>query len=317
MSSYPSRSFSIAFLALFTLLQAPDSLARAGKGSSFGSRGSQTWSAPRSTTITPNWSRPMERSMTPPPRPMDRPAVPMGAAPGMMSRAPMMNGYRPSFTARHPMLAGFAGGFLGAGLFGLLSGHGLFGGMANGWSFLGILIQILAVVFFVSLLMKLWRKPSQPGMTPGVTGSPASGYPPQQRVPVSLKSEDFTAFQSLLLQIQSAWSAQNMNALKSMTTPEMAQYFGEQLSDLASRGARNILSNVQFLQGDLSEAWREGTLTYATVAMRYSLIDVTTDNMGNVIDGSQTEPQTVTELWTFVKADGRGNWVLSAIQQAG
>lgn len=302
----PSRPFLFAFLALFTLLQAPDSLARAGKGSSFGSRGSQTWSAPRRTTLTPNFSRPMERSLTPPPRSMGRPA-----APGMTARGPMMNGYRPSFAARHPMLTGLAGGFLGAGLFGLLSGHGLFGGFANGWSFLGMLIQILIVVFFISLLVKLWRRPSQAGNTA------AQGMTSQQRLPVSLKPEDFNAFQSLLLQIQSAWSAQNMNALQSMTTPEMAQYFGDQLSDLASRGARNILSNVRFLQGDLSEAWREGSLTYATVAMRYSLIDVTTDSLGNVIDGSQTEPQTVTELWTFVRADGRGNWVLSAIQQAG
>ena len=100
-----------------------------------------------------------------------------------------------------------------------------------------------------------------------------------------------------------------------MTTPEMASYFNEQLSDYASRGARNVTSNVRFLQGDLSEAWREGNLTYATVAMRYSLIDVTTDMMGNVIDGSTTAPVNVTELWTFLRADGRGNWVLSAIQQ--
>ncbi len=34
--------------------------------------------------------------------------------------------------------------------------------------------------------------------------------------------------------------------------------------------------------------------------MRYSLIDITTDQMGHVIDGSQTEPQIVTELWSFV-----------------
>lgn len=308
---HPSPHFILAFLTLFILLQAPDGLARAGRGSSFGSRGSQTWSAPRSTTITPNWSRPMERSLTPPR--LTGPAAPMrGAAPGMMPRSPMMNGYRPSFAARHPMLTGLAGGFLGAGLFGLLSGHGLFGGFANGWSFFGVLLQILIVIFFISMLIKLWRRPSaQPAANPN------NGYPPQQRLPVSLKPEDFTAFQSLLLQIQSAWSAQNVNALSSMTTPEMTQYFGEQLSDLSSRGARNIVSNVQFLQGDLSEAWREGNLTYATVAMRYSMIDVTTDNMGNVIDGSQTNPQVVTELWTFVRADGRGNWVLSAIQQAG
>lgn len=97
------------------------------------------------------------------------------------------------------------------------------------------------------------------------------------------------------------------NVLSHSSSPASAR--GERSIDLASRGARNIVSNVQFQRGDLSEAWREGSLTYATVAMRYSMTDVTTDSMGNVIDGSSTEPVTVTELWTFVRADGRGNWI--------
>ncbi|QHI95371.1 TIM44-like domain-containing protein [Aristophania vespae] len=306
-----SRSLLLGLLTVPLLIQTPDSLARAGRGSSFGSRGLHTWSAPKRTSITPNWSRPMERSVTPR-QPATR--APYGAGPGMMGRSPMAGAYRPSFAARHPIMTGLAGGFLGAGLFGLLSGHGFLGGFSNGWSFFGIIIQVLIIVFFISLIRRLWRRPSQPST---MTNMPNTGFEPQQTMPVSLGAEDYNVFQTLLLNIQAAWSAQNLNAIKAMTTPEMAQYFSEQLSDLASRGARNIVSNVQFLQGDLSEAWREGSFTYATVAMRYSLLDVTTDSLGNVIDGSQTEPQTVTELWTFVRADGRGNWVLSAIQQAG
>ena len=46
-----------------------------------------------------------------------------------------------------------------------------------------------------------------------------------------------------------------------------------------------------------------------------TVIDVTTDLTGRVVDGSPNERQTVTELWTFVRARG-GSWLLSAIQQA-
>jgi predicted lipid-binding transport protein (Tim44 family) len=68
--------------------------------------------------------------------------------------------------------------------------------------------------------------------------------------------------------------------------------------------------------GDLAEAWREGHVEYATVAMRYSLIDYVADRAtGRVVDGDATHRGEVTELWTFRRASG-GQWLLSAIQQA-
>ena len=71
---------------------------------------------------------------------------------------------------------------------------------------------------------------------------------------------------------------------------------------------------MKLLQGDLSEAWREGDKEYATVAMRYSLLDRYVERAtGRAADGSD-QPQEATELWTFVRARG-GNWLLSAIQQ--
>jgi len=94
----------------------------------------------------------------------------------------------------------------------------------------------------------------------------------------------------------------------------MLSYFSEQLADQASQGARNEVSDVRLLQGDLAQAWREGNRDYATVAMRYSMIDVTRDTSGRVVDGDLMEHVTVTELWTFVRSSG-GQWILSAIQQ--
>jgi len=72
---------------------------------------------------------------------------------------------------------------------------------------------------------------------------------------------------------------------------------------------------VKLLQGDLAEAWREGDKEYASVAMRYSLVDRFVDRAtGRVAEGNES-PQEATEVWTFTRAPG-GSWLLSAIQQA-
>ena len=72
---------------------------------------------------------------------------------------------------------------------------------------------------------------------------------------------------------------------------------------------------MQLLKGDLAQAWSEGRREYATVAMQFSMVDVTRDGEGRVVDGSPTERQIVTELWTFLRSPG-GRWLLSAIQQS-
>ena len=107
-----------------------------------------------------------------------------------------------------------------------------------------------------------------------------------------------------------------MHALQTVATPEMVSYFAEQLTDQVSRGVRNSVTDVRLDKGDLSEAWSEGAREYATVAMRFSMLDVTRDASGRVVDGSDRERVSATELWTFVRAPG-GQWLLSAIQQAG
>ncbi len=81
-----------------------------------------------------------------------------------------------------------------------------------------------------------------------------------------------------------------------------------------ARNVVNKISDVKLLQGDLAEAWREGDTDYASVAMRYSLVDKTVDRAtGRLVEGSE-QPNEVTEVWTFVRPRG-GNWELSAIQQ--
>ena len=68
------------------------------------------------------------------------------------------------------------------------------------------------------------------------------------------------------------------------------------------------------MQGDLAEAWREGDTDFASVAMRFSMVDKTVDrSSGRLVEGSE-QPSEATEVWTFLRTRG-GNWELSAIQQ--
>lgn len=293
----PKASLLVLMLAA-TSLSLPGADARPGGGYSIGSRGGRTYSAPPPTRTSPFAVRPMDRSAA------------QSAAPyGTMANRPYGGAYN-GYPQRHPFMTGFVGGLLGAGLFGLLSSHGLFWGFHGLTSLIGFLFQVAIIGAIV-----LWLLRRLGGASRRIpSGSVASGG---GNTTVTITPDDYRAFQRLLIDIQAAWSSQNLRALSTMATPEMVSIFNEQLSEYASRGARNVTSGVQFQQGDLSEAWRERNLTYATVAMRYSLFDITTDMSGNVIDGSSTERLTVTELWTFVKADGQGNWVLSAIQQTG
>ena len=222
------------------------------------------------------------------------------------------------------------GGLVGAGIGGLLFGGGLFNGISGFGGFLGFLLQIFLIVFVVRWLFRMFAGQRQPafagmgnlfarsGMPPQgpmsgpMSGSGMGGRPGTQ--PVAVAPADFTAFEQNLKAIQAAWSQHDLNALRALATPEMLSYFSEQLSDQASRGVVNTVADVRLEQGDLAQAWAEHGREYATVAMRFSAIDVTRDRTERVVDGSPTERQMATELWTFVRSPG-GHWILSAIQQ--
>src|SRR5207253_4527139 len=116
--------------------------------------------------------------------------------------------------------------------------------------------------------------------------------------------DDFNTFERLLGEIQTAYGREDLASLRSRLTPEMLSYYAEELSENASRGVINELSEVKLLQGDLAEAWREGDKEYASVAMRYSLKDRYVDRAtGRTADGSD-QPQEATEVWTFMRTRG-------------
>jgi predicted lipid-binding transport protein (Tim44 family) len=302
---------SLAVPVMFAISAAD---ARVGGGGSSGSRGGRTFAAPPSTSTAPNAAQPFNRTMTQPGSPgMGAPAA-AGGAGGFFNRPGM------------GMLGGLAAGFLGAGLLGMLFGGGMFSGLGGLSSIFGLILQIGLIIIVVRLAMSWWQRRNTPA--PAYAGPGAAAGPGPQTnfrtgtgfglgsgsAPLEIQPADYEAFERLLSEIQAAWSNEDVAKLHTLATPEMVSYFSKDLEENKARNDINKVTDVKLLQGDLAEAWREGDTDYASVAMRFSLVDKTLERgTGRLVAGSE-QPIEATEVWTFVRPRG-SNWELSAIQQ--
>jgi predicted lipid-binding transport protein (Tim44 family) len=301
-----------------------DAARRSGGG--FGSRGNRTFTPPAATQTAPNQAAPINRSVTQPQAQQRPGTVGQAAQPGGMFGG-RMGGF----------MGGMMAGFLGAGLLGMLFGGGLLGGLSGLSGFLGLLIQVVLVVIVARLAWSWWQRrqqqqspayaaaagpslrnmsddagpQSQPSYGGGSGAAPLAGGSDS----IEIGEADFNAFEKRLADVQAAYSAEDIAGLRRLATPEVVSYFAEELSDNASRGVVNTISDIKLLQGDLAEAWREGDTEYASVAMRYASLDYTAErDSGRLVEGDK-EPFERTEIWTFRRSHG-GEWMLSAVQQA-
>jgi len=319
------RLFSLFAALAVVFSMATVDTAEARRGGSFGSRGTRTFQMPAPTNTAPNVTQPVQRSMTP--------------NPGTSAANPAAGVAQP----RGGFMSGFGGslfrGLMFGGLLGMLFGAGFggFGGM------LALIAQVAIIGGLVWLAMRFFRGSQRPASAGGPNAysyeGSGGGYQPrsnplgglgasmggrqQQQArrdapsdEIGISEQDLESFESMLTRVQTAYSQENYAALRSLTTPEMMGYLSEELGNNASNGLKNEVSDVKLLQGDISEAWREGGSEYATAALRYSSIDFTRDrNSGRVVDGDAERASEATELWTFVRPRG-GDWKLSAIQEA-
>ncbi|RDJ25024.1 hypothetical protein DWF00_17625 [Bosea caraganae] len=323
--SLARRGRVIALIAGALVLVPMLAEARPGGGRSSGSRGARSESAPAPTNTAPNGAQTFQRSATPSPA---QAAPAAGAAAAAQAARPSM--------ARNLMM-GLGAGLLGAGLFGMLSGAGFFSGLASFAGMLGFLLQIGLIAGAIFLAVRFFRRRSEPQLATANGPMAREAYQPEQPQPVArsmfggfgggaapapkpieltLASEDFGHFERLLTEVNDAYSKEDQQALRERLTPEMAGFFADDLAENAKKGLIDRVSDVKLLQGDLAEAWREGESEYATVAMRFSLINTLTERTtGRIVEGHASIAQEATELWTFVRPRG-GDWKLSAIQPA-
>ena len=297
-------------LALPVVAAVSSADARVGGGFGSGSRGTRTFAPPPSTSTAPGGAQPFNRTITQP------------GSPGIGAPASAGGSFfnRPG----RGLLGGLAAGFLGAGLLGMLFGGGMFGGLGGLSSIFGLLLQIGVIFIVVRLAMSWWQRRHEtaaayagPVAGPAASSSfrTATGFGlGSGSAPLEILPADYEAFERLLSDIQAAWSNEDVAKLHTLATPEMVSYFTKDLEANRARNVVNKVSATKLLQGDLAEAWREGDTDFASVAMRFSLIDKTVDRTsGRLVEGSE-QPSEVTEVWTFLRPRG-SNWELSAIQQ--
>ncbi len=318
-----------------------------GKGGSMGSRGSKTFAPTPGTATAPNAAQPMNRTMQQP----GAPGMAGPAAAGAAAKGGFFN--RPGMGMLGGLAAGFLGAGLLGMLFGggLLSGLGSFASIIG----LLLQVALVVIVVRLAMKWWQRRNQNQTASAyAGPSGSqqqyngpdanqasqtnhaygaqqqgqeapqaaPRSalggfgfGGSRQDERPVEIQPKDYEDFERLLTEVQAAWSKEDVDALGKLATPEMTSYFAKDLAENKAANDINTVSDVKLLQGDLAEAWREGNDEYASVAMRFALVDKTLERGTNrLVAGSET-PTEATEVWTFIRSNG-GNWEVSAIQQA-
>ena len=109
--------------------------------------------------------------------------------------------------------------------------------------------------------------------------------------------------------------ARDMSAARDSMTPEMYARMQGQCADLRAQRRINRLENIAVRSTEVTEAWQERGQDFVTVVFTANVLDYTTDEAGQLVDGSRTEPVKFEEFWTFVRPVGPGAWRLTAIQQ--
>ncbi len=192
----------------------------------------------------------------------------------------------------------------------------------------GILLLLLllgaaAVFYFLKI-----QRPSLPDFS-GITGrDPSNDKLPTKRSATtrqklsvdSVTTADKADFQQLLIDVQRAWSKQDLTELRQFVTPEMLNYFSAALADNTSQDIRNHVEDVVLLRAEILEVWTEEAKQYVTAGLRWSARDYNLSltkqrgEPGYLVEGSEEIPTESGEAWTFMRIQ-EGKWRLSAIQQ--
>jgi predicted lipid-binding transport protein (Tim44 family) len=309
--------------------------ARGGGGFSSGARGgssSMGIGSRGSRTHQDNGAKPIEQSTTA--KPSMTPPPTNAANSPTAQPAPATS---PSWFQRNPLLAGIAGGLAGTWI-----GHMLFGATessakttdteepASSSSSFGLILLLMAVGAGALYYFKKSRRTAAPvfsglsqsttarGSLLDISSNNTTSRPATDAYTVT--AEDKAAFQQMLIDIQSAWSAQDVAGLRRCLTPEMLSYFSTALAEDHSRGVQNHVEGVELLKGDVREAWSEDTTDYATVDLHWNARDYTVSTTiprgehGYLVEGSEDTSSESSEVWTFMRVRN-GQWLLSAIQQ--
>jgi predicted lipid-binding transport protein (Tim44 family) len=299
----------IAILLATTTIFETSSFARVGGGRSFGSRGSRSYSQPTRSYQQPSPSRQQ---------------------------------YYPSQTPRQQsgsflrsLSGGILGGFLGGMLFRSL-GFGSGGPGVGGIGLFDILL-ICGLGYMIYRMIMRRRQESYGNQAPPPTDYHMDSYSyAQPEVPLYPTEDadlstglayirqmdatfDENRFRDLAMdiffRIQGAWMNRDLSPITGYLSDEMRRILQQDVDRLLRDRKINRLENIAIRNTDLVEAWQESGQDFITVRFYANLMDYTTDETGNLVEGNRTEPVKFEEYWTFTRPVGAGPWKLSAISQ--
>jgi predicted lipid-binding transport protein (Tim44 family) len=316
----------LIFFTLFFLLSVLelDAWARAGGGRSMGSRGSRSYTAPR-TTPAPAPANPSLGTRQPSAAPAPAPS-PLGGGGFFRSIA-----------------GGIVGGMIGGMLFrslGFAGGGGA--GVGGGFGLMDLLL-IGALLYGIYWFIKRRRsetpaeapagtytrdasvpdaKPAAPSLPAygagGAESDLAAGLRHIRQMDPRFDEKHFTdACTDQFFQIQGAWANRDMANARNLLTEEMYKTLQGDAEKLKAKRQINRLDNIAVRSVEIVELWQEGGEDFITVRFFANLLDYTTDEQsGQVVSGSKSDPVKFNEYWTFTRPVGDHTWKLTAISQA-
>ncbi len=322
-----------ALLCLSTWALQMEAWARVGGGSSMGSRGSRSMSAPKPYTAP----RPTQPSST------YNPTQPTTPPPGATATPSSGSSFMRSFGGG--LLGGLAGGLLFGSLFGGPSAHGGVGATGGGGIGFFDILLLAGIAYLIYWYIK--KKRQEAAATSGYYQSsgtvelpPQPMYPPvydqpqqigalqgdqdlerglaniRQYDPAFNEARFQEASMDNFFKIQGAWANRDMATVKNLLTDDMYRIFQGDADALKAQKKINRLENIAVRSVDITEAWQESGSDFITVRVLANLLDYNVDETsGQVIEGSKTEPVKFEEYWTFTRGVGGNDWRLSAINQ--
>ena len=303
--------FTFFFLSVFVL--EIDAFARVGGGRSSGSRGSRTYSAPR--TATPSPSQPSRSGQ------YSQPA-----------RPPLS---QPQGSFLRSLAGGIIGGMIGGMLFRSLGFAGGAGGAGGGIGLMDIVL-IGLILYGIYWFIKKRRREAESGAYYRETQSYDSQQPASYAPAPGAQEDDLEKGLSHIRQmdryfdekkfadlsmdyffrVQGAWANRDMTAVRTLLTEEMFGVLQGDADRLKAGHRINKLDNIAVRSADITEVWQEGGSDFITVKFYANLLDYTVDDVsGHVVEGSKTDPVKFEEYWTFTRPVGDSSWQLSAITQ--
>lgn len=150
---------------------------------------------------------------------------------------------------------------------------------------------------------------------PETPSSPLAGGLTQIKIAdPSFRERDFLeGAQAAFGMILEAFASGDRQTLKNLQAPDVYAVFDQALGDRESRGESLESRLLEIKTADLTSAWMDGSEAVLEVRFVSDQVHITRDSDGQIIDGTEDDVESITDLWTFRRdtSSRDPNWLLT------